>query len=253
MRVAALYDIHGNADALEAVLAEVEAAAPELVVVGGDVAAGPLPGETLDRLARLGDRVRWVMGNADRELVSAYDGGVRPEDCEDPIERLDAWVAQRLSREHRDLLASFEPVVRADVDGLGPVLFCHGSPRSDNEIITALSPPERLAPMFEGVAEDTVVCGHTHHQFDRAECGKRVLNAGSVGMPYEDEPAAYWLWLGPDAELRRTDYDVGAAAARMRASGLPDLDELMLRESLIVPVGAAFVARHFEERAQAPE
>ena len=179
----------------------------------------PLPVEMLYRLARLGDRVRWVMGNADRELVSAYDGGVRPEDCEDPIERLDAWVAQRLSREHRDLLASFEPVVRAEVDGLGPVLFCHGSPRSDNEIITALSPPERLAPMFDGVAEDVVVCGHTHHQFDRAECGKRVLNAGSVGMPYEDEPAAYWLWLGPDAEPPRTDYDVAAAAARMRASG----------------------------------
>ena len=98
-----------------------------------------------------------------------------------------------------------------------------------------------------------MVCGHTHHQFDRSECGKRVLNAGSVGMPYEDEPAAYWLWLGPDAELRRTDYDVAAAVERMRAAGLPDLDELMLRESLIEPVGAAFVARHFEERAQAPE
>jgi putative phosphoesterase len=248
VRVAALYDIHGNLDALEAVLAEVEAAAPELVVIGGDVAAGPLPGETLDRLAQLGDRVRWVMGNADRELVNAYDRGARPEDCEDPIARLDAWAAQRLTREHRDLLASFEPVVR-----VGSTLFCHGSPRSDTEIITAITPEARLAPMLEEVAEDVVVCGHTHHQFDRRALGKRVLNAGSVGMPYEDEPAAYWLWLGPDAELRRTQYDVAAAAVRMRAAGLPDVDELMLRESLLEPVGAAFVARHFEERAQAPE
>ena len=245
MRVAALYDIHGNPDALEAVLAEVEPAAPDLVVIGGDVAAGPLPGETLDRLAGLGpDRIRWVMGNADRELVAAYDRDARPEDCEDPIERLDAWAAQRLTREHRDLLAGFEPVVRA-----GSALFCHGSPRSDTEIITAITPEERLAPMLEGLAEDVVVCGHTHHQFDRRVLGRRVLNAGSVGMPYEDEAAAYWLWLGPEPELRRTDYDVAAAAERMRAAGMPDLDELMLRESLLEPIGAAAVARHFEERA----
>jgi diadenosine tetraphosphatase ApaH/serine/threonine PP2A family protein phosphatase len=186
------------------------------------------------------------MGNADRELVDAYDRGVRPEEVEDPIARLDAWCARRLTREHRDLLASFEPVVRA-----GSALFCHGSPRSDTEIITALSPEERLAPMLDGVEEDVVVCGHTHHQFDRRVLGKRLLNAGSVGMPYEDEPAAYWLLLAPEPELRRTDYDIAAAAQRLRASGLPDLDELMLRESLLEPVGAAFVARHFEARATA--
>jgi putative phosphoesterase len=244
MRVAAIYDIHGNLPALDAVLADVEAAAPDLVVVGGDVATGPLPGETLDRLLQLGDGVRWVMGNADRQLVEAYDRDARPEDTEGPIERLDAWAAQRLTREHRDLLARFEPVVR-----VGSTLFCHGSPRSDTEMITAVSPESRLAPMLAGVAEDVVVCGHTHHQFDRRVLGKRLLNAGSVGMPYEDEAAAYWLLLGPDAELRRTDYDIEAAAIRMRAAGFDDLDELMLRESLLEPVGAAFVARHFEDRA----
>jgi putative phosphoesterase len=244
VRVAALYDIHGNLPALEAVLAEVEAAAPDLIVVGGDVAAGPLPAETLDRLVQLGDRVRWVMGNADRELVAAFDAGARPEDTDDPIERLDAWCAQRLTREHRDLLAGFERLVVVD-----SVLFCHGSPRSDTEIITAISPEERLAPMLDGVAEPVVVCGHTHHQFDRAVLGKRLLNAGSVGMPYEDEAAAYWLLLDPEPELRRTDYDIAAAAEQLRAGGLPDIDEVMLRESLLEPVGAAFVARHFEDRA----
>ena len=101
----------------------------------------------------------------------------------------------------------------------GGTLFCHGSPRSDEEIITALSPDARLAPMLDGVAEDVVVCGHTHHQFDRRVGGKRIVNAGSVGRPYEDEPAAYWLWLGPEPELRRTDYDIAAAVERLRASG----------------------------------
>jgi diadenosine tetraphosphatase ApaH/serine/threonine PP2A family protein phosphatase len=131
----------------------------------------------------------------------------------------------------------------------GGTLFCHGSPRSDEEIIAAVTPAERLAPMLEAVSEEVVVCGHTHHQFDRRVGETRVVNAGSVGRPYEDEPAAYWLWLGPDAELRRTDYDIAEAVERLRASGLPEVDELVLRESLIEPVGAAAVARAMEARA----
>jgi predicted phosphodiesterase len=246
VRIAALYDIHGNLPALEAVLAEVEAAAPDLVVVGGDVGPGPLVDEVLERLASFGDRARYVMGNGDRELVAAFDG--EATDGDTPW-ALTTWCAERLSREHRDRLAAFEPTVSAVADGLGPVLFCHGSPRSDTEIITAVSPERRLEPILAGVAEDVVVCGHTHHQFDRTVHGKRVVNAGSIGMPYEDEPAAYWLLLGPDAELRRTDYDVYAAFERLRAAGFDDLDEVMLRESLYDPIGAAFVARHFESLA----
>jgi putative phosphoesterase len=246
VRVAALYDIHGNLPALEAVLAEVEAAAPDVVVIGGDVVAGPLPSETLERLVTLGDRVRWVMGNADRMVIEAFDRGGRPADPDDPIDRLDAWVARQLTREQRDRLAAFEPLVH--VDG---TLFCHGSPRSDEEIITMVSADERLVPMLEGVSEDVVVCGHTHHQFDRRVGGTRVINAGSVGRPYEDEPAAYWLWLGADLELRRTDYDIDAAVERLRASGLPEVDELVLRESLIEPIGTAAAARELEARAVA--
>jgi putative phosphoesterase len=246
VRVAALYDIHGNLPALEAVLAEVEAVAPDVVVIGGDVVAGPLPSETLERLVALGDRVRWVMGNADRMVIEAFDRGGRPADPDDAIDRLDAWVAQQLTREQRDRLAAFEPLVH-----VGGTLFCHGSPRSDEEIITMVSADERLVPMLEGVSEDVVVCGHTHHQFDRRVGGTRVINAGSVGRPYEDEPAAYWLWLGADVELRRTDYDIDAAVQRLRASGLPEVDELVLRESLLEPIGAAAAARELEARALA--
>ena len=131
---------------------------------------------------------------------------------------------------------------------LDGILFCHGSPRSDEEIITAITPESRLAPMFEGVEEGTIVGGHTHHQYDRAVLGKRLLNAGSVGMPYEDEPAAYWLLLEDgEPSLRRTDYDIAAAVERLRATGFPDIDEIMLRESLLEPVGSAYVARHFED------
>src|SRR4051794_8771707 len=132
-RVAGLYDIHGNLPALEAVLEEVDA---DLVVVGGDVGPGPMVGEALDRLAALDVPVRWVMGNGDREMLEGA-GGLAPA-------QLTAWTAQRLSDDQRRLLASFEPTVEVDVDGLGAVLFCHGSPHSDTEIITQITPPERL-------------------------------------------------------------------------------------------------------------
>ena len=190
------------------------------------------------------------MGNAHRELVEAFDAGRRPDEGEEPFMRLTAWGASTLDRARRDFLAGFAPVVTLDADDIGGVLFCHGSPRSDTEMITALTPPERLEPMLAGVAERVVVCGHTHHQFVLEHGGRRVINAGAVGMPYQGAKAAFWLLLGPDVELRRTDYDVDAALDAIRAAGPPGVDE-MLRESLIDPIDADTVARFFEDRARA--
>jgi predicted phosphodiesterase len=248
MRIAALYDIHGNLPALDAVLSEVEVIGPDAIVIGGDVATGGMPAETIERLRGLDERARFVMGNADRELVEAFDAGTRVEDVEDEFMRLTAWGASRLDRAQRDFLASFAPVVSLEADAVGPALFCHGSPRSDTELITALTPPERLDAMLAGVSEPVVVCGHTHHQFELAAGGRRVVNAGAVGMPYQGAAAAFWLLLGPDVELRRTDYDVDGALETMRAAGGPGIDEA-LRESLIDPIEAATVARFFEDRA----
>jgi predicted phosphodiesterase len=244
MRVAVLSDIHGNLPALEAVLAEVEREAPDVIVVGGDTATGPMPRQTLDRLAALGGEVRYVMGNADRELVDAFDDPGAAGDG--PGAAVTAWAAAQLERAHRDALAAYEPTVTFDVDDLGPTLFCHGTPRSDTEIITILTGPDRIGPMVEGVAEQTIVCGHTHRTFDHVVGGRRIVNAGSVGMPYEGDAAAFWALLGPDVQLRRTAYDVEAAAATMRAAGLPDVDELVLRESLLEPTDPDEVARYFE-------
>jgi predicted phosphodiesterase len=245
--VAALYDVHGNLPALEAVLADPLFADADAVVVGGDVASGPMPAAALDRLVRLDVPVRWVRGNADREVVDFFDRGdldpsVHPRG--DPASRSDAFTAGRVTRAHRDLLAGFEEMVRLD-----GALYCHGSPRRDDEIITALTPTERLEPMLDGVQEALVVCGHTHHQFELRAGGRRVVNAGSVGMPYEGVAGAFWLLVADgEPRLRRTDYDVAAAIAAMRATGFPDFDEL-IRESLVEPVTAEAVARHFEDAA----
>ena len=189
MRVAALYDIHGNTPALDAVLGEVDA---DVIVVGGDPVAGPAPAETLERLRALDADVRFIRGNADREVYESRQGLAPPELME--------YVRARLSPEQLDFLRSLPLTL-----SIGRVLFCHATPRNDEEILTRISSDERWREVLAGVDADVVVCGHTHVQFDREIDGIRVVNAGSVGMPYADEPGAYWAVLdGADVEFRHT-------------------------------------------------
>jgi putative phosphoesterase len=244
MRIAALYDIHGNLPALEEALAEVDEARADLVLVGGDVVTGPFPSETLERLGRLRDRAYFIRGNADRALVEVVD----EETGSPPWAERQAWTRAQLTDDQRTLLATLAHTVALDVDGLGEVLFCHGSPRSDEEIITRASSPERLSEILSGVEQRVVVCGHTHVQFDRKIDGVRLVNAGSVGMPYEDEPGAYWALLGPDVELRRTEYDLEGAAAAIRGTDFPGADEFA-EEHVLHPAGAEEATEHFERMA----
>lgn len=207
MRVAALYDIHGNLHALDAVLAEVDA---DLILVGGDAVAGPWPSETLERLRELGDGVRFIRGNADREVGAELPGLAPPAVMN--------FVRKQLTEGQLAFLGAWSLTDSIEVDGLGPVLFCHATPRSDDEILTRISTEERWQDALAGVDEPTVVCGHTHVQFDRRIGETRLVNSGSVGMPYEDEPGAYWTLLGPDVEFRRTPYEPGD----IQASGWPE-------------------------------
>jgi diadenosine tetraphosphatase ApaH/serine/threonine PP2A family protein phosphatase len=209
--VAALYDVHGNLPALDAVLSELDS---ELILVGGDVAGGPWPTETLERLRGLGDRVRFIRGNADREVAEAPKPG---REGGPPPALLD-FVRERLSAEQMEFLGRLPLTESLDVAGLGAVLFCHATPRSDDELLTRISPDERWRSALSMVGERVVVCGHTHVQFDRRVGDLRVVNAGSVGMPYEHEPGAYWAMLGPEVELRRTPYEPPDIAA----SGWPE-------------------------------
>jgi putative phosphoesterase len=249
--VAAIYDVHGNLPALEAVLADLESVTPDLIVVGGDVVAGPMPAEVLDRLAELGESVCFVRGNADREAVAAYDNGwyVDAMDAADPAERATAFAASKIDHEHRNLLASFAERLVVEVEGVGQVLFCHGSPRSDEEIVTAATTEGRLQEILAGVDQDLVVCGHTHAQFDLRVGGKRVVNAGSVGMPYQGKPVgAFWLLVGADGvSLRRSDYDLDRAVRRIRATGYPEAEDMA--QILLEPPDPGWVASFFEQQA----
>jgi predicted phosphodiesterase len=234
-RVAVLSDVHDNATALEAVLTELEPLRPDLVVFGGDLTWGPQPGETLALVDRLPFPALFVRGNAERALL---------EPAADPTER-ERWLLERHSGEVLAFLSSFLEGVSIDVDGLGAVYVCHGSPRSDEELVTPETPADRVRDLTAEISERVLVTAHTHLQFDRRVAGVRSINAGSVGMPYEDEPGAYWALLGPDVELRRTDYSLERAAERYRASGDPLAEQMV--QLLVSPPSRGEVIEHAEE------
>jgi predicted phosphodiesterase len=239
--VAALYDIHGNLPALEAVLAAVESAGADTIVVGGDVVPGPMPREALDRLLALGPRARFIRGNTDRLVVDAFDGRPLPP-LPPSVHETIAWSAARLDRHHRDFLAALPETLAVGVRGLGEVLFCHATPRSDEEIVTVLTPDERLRPMLAGVTQRLVVCGHTHMQLDRSLDGVRLANAGSVGMPF-GRPGAYWLLLGPDVTPMRTEYGLERAAELVRQTSYPQAEEFASHSVLNPPSEAEILSR----------
>jgi putative phosphoesterase len=236
MRVAAVYDIHANLPALEAVLEDIRQAEVDRIVVGGDVFPGPMPCETIARLLNLEIPVEFIYGNGDREVLAQMEGTetgwyhMAPEQSREPVR----WVAQQLCADDKQLLASWPETLRLQIGGSGEVLFCHATPRSDTEIFTRRTPEDRLLPAFKGLSVSAVVCGHTHMQFDRIVGGIRVLNAGSVGMPF-GKPGAYWLLLGTDVQFRRTPYDLERATARIRSTRYPQAENFVIHNVLYPP------------------
>jgi putative phosphoesterase len=244
MKVAALYDIHGNLPALSAVLAELEEIQPDLIVIGGDIVFGPLPRQALERVLQLGEQAHFIHGNGDREIVATFDGQPLNRRYLPPIsergQQEAQWVARQLTQAQRDFLAGLPDQLVLEIAGLGSVLFCHATVRSDEEIFTPLTPDERVHTIFAQVKQDFIVCGHTHIQFERTISNLNILNAGSVGMPAADQPGAYWLLLSPQGyEFRHTPYDGEAAAQAIRAGGNPLAEEFVKNNILSLPTIAA--------------
>ncbi|HXH61967.1 MAG TPA: metallophosphoesterase family protein [Fimbriimonadaceae bacterium] len=235
MRTAAICDIHGNLPALEAVLDAMRRAEVGQVVVVGDVAPGPMSVECLSALRSLDVPTYFVRGNTDRELTAHYRGvetewfASAGEDWRAQVR----WTAERTDPTAVEFIESWPLTVSLAVDGLGQVLFAHATPRDDDEIFTKQTAAEVLEKVFVQ-SEDTFVCGHTHMQFDIRVGEKRIVNAGSVGMPFGPQTAC-WALLGPDVLLVQTPYDLDAAASRMRKTGYPGVEGFVQRFVLDTP------------------
>ena len=247
MRIAALFDIHGNLPALEAVLADVRRAKADAIVVGGDLIPGPMPREVLNALLECALPLHFIHGNGESAALAEWRGrhsGV-PEQFREALR----WSAAQLFPDHERFIGGWPTTLRLTLD-IGEVLFCHATPRSDNEIFTVHTPESVLIPLFEPLAVDLVACGHTHMQFDRRIGSTRVLNAGSVGMPF-GRPGAFWLLLSETSELRSTDYDHGAAAARIESTAYPQATHFAEKFVLQCPPAAEMLTAFAKAEIQA--
>jgi predicted phosphodiesterase len=244
MRVAALFDVHANLPALDAVLEDVRAAGVDLIVFGGDIVPGPMMRETFTRILNLDVPAQFIYGNGELGVLAQINasspdavtywgttgGGPLPE----PLKEVVRWSARQVLPEHARAMAGWPMTLRLSIPGLGNALFCHGTPHSETDAFTRLTPEDVLLPVFDGLGADIVVCGHTHMQFDRMIGATRVINAGSVGMPF-GRTGADWLLLGPDVELRHTSYDLNEAAARVRGTAYPQAEEFAATSILNPP------------------
>jgi predicted phosphodiesterase len=233
VRVAALADVHGNAPALAAVLAEVADARVDAIIFCGDLTWGPLPAETLELVRGITMPTHFVRGNADRMLGTDESARGR-------------WLAEQHGPAETAFVNGFPSHVVLDVDGLGPTRFVHGSPRSDEECVTPRTPEKRVREFMAGVPERVVVTAHVHVSYDRQVGGVRLVGPGSVGRPYEGRRGARWAILGPAVDPRETQYDHEAAAERYRASGIPDAAQDV--EALLQPITRDEIVTHAEER-----
>ena len=221
MRVAVLFDIHGNLPALEAVLGEVRQRGVDRVVVGGDVIPGPMSAECLALLRDLPEPTDFVFGNGELDVIAAHLGQPLPN-IPPPIVEILQWTAGQLSEEDRGWVMGWDETVT--LEGLGGgdgVLVCHAVPQNPRDIFTDATPESALLPVFSEVRPGVILCGHTHLTFDRQVGRHRVINPGSVGMPFGD-PGAYWALVTElDVESCYTSFDLSAAAARVSETAYP--------------------------------
>ncbi|WP_420799300.1 metallophosphoesterase family protein [Ktedonospora formicarum] len=177
-----------------------------------------------------------MRGNGDREVVAAFDGQPFAPAMSDEGRAITHWVARQLTSTQRDFLAALPEQIEMQVEGLGEVNFCHATIRNDEEIFTPLTPQARLETIFSEARHDTIVCGHTHIQFELKLGNLRILNAGSVGMPYAEQPGAYWLLLDSQGyKFQYTPYDGETAALEVRASGYPQAQAFADENILKIP------------------
>jgi predicted phosphodiesterase len=235
-RLAIIGDVHGNAVAFAAVLDELRRDPPDVVVVNGDLSWGSEPEATLALADGLADAV-FIRGNAESALVRLAADPSGTSDTE-------VWMLEQHAPARVEQIQAFAGAVSVDVDGLGSVFACHGSPRGDQELVTPRTPDERIHALLEGRELDVLVTAHVHLQFQRPVLGITSMNAGSVGLQYGGTPAAYWAEIGPEIRLRRTPYDLDEAARRVRWSGIPTADRIVQR--LREPPSAEEVVEHAE-------
>ena len=219
MKVAALYDIHGNLPALKAVLEELDEMRVDQIVIGGDLILGPMSKECLDLLVDFSKSIQFILGNCEISVLEQKEGRLQQQFPESVLEDI-KWTADQLDSKDQQVISNWPETIQLEIEGIGKVLFCHATPRNPFEIFTKQTSDQKLLPIFNSLDVDIVICGHTHMQFDRQIGNVRVINAGSVGMPF-GKSGAHWLLIDEGFDFRQTTYDLNKAAAIIRQTSYP--------------------------------
>ena len=228
-RIGVISDIHGNALALDAALAELERERVDRLICLGDVAVGPQPHESLDRVRSLGCPV--IMGNWDAWFVDGLPEAT--SEVEERLFEIHRWWAGSLPERDREFLKTFQQRLEIELDGT-PIVFFHGSPRSFDDWLVASTPDDEVDRMIEGFDAPLLVGGHTHMQMVRRFRDSLIVNPGSIGLPFLEwsrdvvriAPWAEFAILGADGgrlalDLRRTPFAVAEHLKIARESGMP--------------------------------
>jgi predicted phosphodiesterase len=238
VRVALVSDVHGNAVALETVIAELGREEPDVVVCLGDlIQGGPDPVRCLELVRERGWPV--VLGNADAFVLDAGSAATGVEAVTERQLAQRAWTLEQLDDEQRAYVASFPPTVEL---GVGPrtLLACHAVPTSFDPVVLPATPEEEFRAHLEGIEADVVAAGHVHLQFVRRAGATLWVNPGSVGLSYDHEqpeddfrfdPWAAYAFVAADehgrvsVDFRRAPVDVDAIVARVESCGMPEAAE----------------------------
>ena len=233
MKIATIYDIHANPTALLSVLKDIQNYEVDLIVIGGDVIAGPFPTETLTILTEIKTPTKFILGNAESEVIR-YINGKPVNGLSNRANEEAKWVANQISSSHKTFIKNWSKTFQAVIKEVGTVLFCHATPGSDIEIFTRISSNQRILKLFDGVRASIIICGHTHMPFDLKFGKSRIINSGSVGMPFGTNQAS-WLLIDQQINFMTTSYDIQMAAQLISTSNYPYKESFIRNNVLNVP------------------
>jgi predicted phosphodiesterase len=239
VRIGLISDIHGNLMAFDVVLQELATDHVDQLICLGDVASlGPQPREVIERLRQAGCPV--IMGNTDAWLLKPPVADPTSSESTRSMFAINHWCSEQLSEADKAYISAFPATLELPLDERKTLLCFHGSPRSFNDVIAAVTPDEAVSAMLMGSIADVMTGGHTHIQMVRRYEDSIIVNVGSIGLPgvnagdptlpmnHNVQWAEYGLLTVEQGhvsiELRRTPIDVATLLREAHYSGMPHLD-----------------------------
>jgi len=227
MKLAILSDIHGNEQAFKSVLEDISKINVTHLVILGDISfRGAKPKQCLDLVKGLDAKV--IKGNADEWIVRGVQQGEVPEKALAMMQAEQSWAKSKLSDEDLHYLKSLPETLEIPLTNQIQLYACHATPTSLFDVISDQATNEEFLPFIEANERaNYYVYGHIHLPFTRQFSGKKIINTGSVGLPFDGDPRASYIVFDRtekdiQIQFRRVSYDVEQACQDLDDEGYPE-------------------------------